>query len=307
MSGPHAVWLPDGKRLHLQHGPIDLIIEAVGSSEDKRRAYSQAIARFETVLAELVEELPRLRCLCPAGGLGLKGPVARRMEAAVLPFTDGEVTPMAAVAGAVADEVLASLGAGRRLEKAYVNNGGDIALMLGPNAGFEIAMAGQPAAPALLGKIKIGAADGIGGIATSGRHGRSYSLGIADMVTVLGRSGAIADVAATLIANAVDLPGHPGITRCPASDLDPSSDLGERLVTVGVACLKQHEIETALAKGAAFARSLIDGTMLKAAALCLADRLYLVGEMPALQGLAGKSNQPVRDFDNNALGTNVHA
>ncbi len=37
---------------------------------------------------------------------------------------------MAAVAGAVADHILAAMIAGRRLAKAYVNDGGDIALHL---------------------------------------------------------------------------------------------------------------------------------------------------------------------------------
>ncbi|WP_204349766.1 hypothetical protein, partial [Klebsiella pneumoniae] len=78
-----------------------------------------------------------------------------------------------------------------------------------------------------------GYGDGIGGIATSGAQGRSFSLGIADSVTVLARDAASADAAATLIANAVDL-DHPAIRRRPARNLDPDSDLGDRLVTVGV-------------------------------------------------------------------------
>ena len=75
------------------------------------------------------------------------------------------------------------------------------------------------------------------GIATSGRHGRSFSLGIADAVTVLAKTASQADAAATIIANAVDLPGHPGIVRLPANELQPDSDLGARLVTRGVGAL----------------------------------------------------------------------
>ena len=42
------------------------------------------------------------------------------------------ITPMAAVAGAVADEMLQALVRGRTLDKAYVNDGGDIAIHLTP-------------------------------------------------------------------------------------------------------------------------------------------------------------------------------
>ena len=83
----------------------------------------------------------------------------------------------------------------------------------------------------------IDADDPARGIATSGRHGRSFSLGIADAVTVLARTASQADAAATIIANAVDLPGHPAIVRCPANELQPDSDLGARLVTRDVGAL----------------------------------------------------------------------
>ena len=69
------------------------------------------------------------------------------------------------------------------------------------------------------GSITIDAATDVRGIATSGQGGRSLSRGIATSVTVLAHNAAAADVAATLIANAVDLPGHPALTRVPADDL----------------------------------------------------------------------------------------
>ena len=40
---PQIRWLADGKRLHLQEGPIDLIIEAYGTDDDVRSAYEAAI------------------------------------------------------------------------------------------------------------------------------------------------------------------------------------------------------------------------------------------------------------------------
>jgi uncharacterized protein len=115
------------------------------------------------------------------------------------------------------------------------------------------------------------------GVATSGWRGRSFSLGVADAVTALAASAARADAAATLIANSVDIPGHPAIKRAPARDLDPESDLAERCVTVAVGPLTPHEIERALASGAAEAELWRGLGLIEAAALRLGERTRLVG------------------------------
>jgi ApbE superfamily uncharacterized protein (UPF0280 family) len=57
--------LPDGRRLHLQHGPIDLIVEAWGDARAVAAAYQRAVARFPTILPELVAELTILRTPLP--------------------------------------------------------------------------------------------------------------------------------------------------------------------------------------------------------------------------------------------------
>lgn len=276
MTGAVAALLDGGNRLHLQHGPIDLIIGAEAQGQDGRnRAFAAAAARFEGLLEDLVAELPLLRaevsaCLPPP-----QGPVARRMLAAVRPHADVFITCMAAVAGAVADEILAAMTAAVPLSRAYVNNGGDIAIHLAKGARFTSAMAGLDGRD--LGRIVVSGGDGIGGIATSGAGGRSFSLGIADSVTVLAQSAAEADAAATLIANAVDLPGHPGIRRLPAQDLQPDSDLGARLVVTGVPYLGAADIAQALDAGAARAAELQAKGRIAAAALFLQGGQRLVG------------------------------
>ena len=58
---PQIALLPDGKRLHLQDGPIDLIVEAKGAAADVRAAYEAAARRFAGLLDELCEELSELR------------------------------------------------------------------------------------------------------------------------------------------------------------------------------------------------------------------------------------------------------
>jgi ApbE superfamily uncharacterized protein (UPF0280 family) len=275
----HTRVLPDG-RLHLQEGPIDLVIEAFGDPQELRRAYAAAAECFSDVLPGLVAELPKLRSAAPQA---FEGPVARRMAAACAPHRASFVTPMAAVAGAVADHVLAAMTGAAKLTRAYVNDGGDIALHLAPGETFACGLVAEVADPRLNGRAVVTAQTPIRGIATSGRAtlgqgGRSFSLGIADAVTVFARSAAAADVAATLIANAVDLPGHAAVQRRPACEIDPESDLGERLVTLGVGTLSREEIEAALARGLAAARAM------QAAGLIEAAVLFLRGEAEVVEG-----------------------
>jgi ApbE superfamily uncharacterized protein (UPF0280 family) len=273
---PQQQRLADG-RLHLHDGPIDLIIEAFGETSAVEEAYAAAWRRFATILDELCAELPLLRA-DPRDAQAPCGAVARRMAAAVAPFRARRfLTPMAAVAGAVAEEVLEAMTTGRKLARAYVNNGGDIALHLAPRETFSIGMVDRPDRPSLFGRAAIGAADRVCGVATSGWRGRSFSLGAADAVTVLATSAALADAAATLIANAVDLPGHPAIRRTPAHDLDPQSDLGERRVTVAVGPLTAGEIDRALAFGVAEAELWRDRGLIEAAARRLGEQTRLVG------------------------------
>lgn len=275
MNGPQASWLPDGRRLHLNHGPIDLIVEAFGETDEVRTAYGQATERFRTILGELVEELVELRRPASPTLRDFVGSTARRMEAAVAPLSREFITPMAAVAGSVADEMIAAMVAGRRLERAYVNNGGDIALHIAPGQQLSVAIAGT--GHGLTDRLTIRADDTVRGIATSGWRGRSFSLGIADAATVLASSSAAADAAATLIANAVDLPGHPAIQRKPARELAPDSDLGDRLVTTSVGPLAPAEIEMALDAGREVADALRRQGSIQTAALYLGGRNRISG------------------------------
>jgi ApbE superfamily uncharacterized protein (UPF0280 family) len=277
MSGPQASLLSDGRRLHLNHGPIDLIVEAFGLPEERKKAYAQAIDRFQTILTELVAELPDLRKRAHLEPRPFAGTIARRMEAAVSRLSSVFITPMAAVAGAVAEEVLAALIAGRRLDRAYVNNGGDIALWLAPGRSLGLAIAGT--GHGLSDRVEIGSGDKVRGVATSGWRGRSFSLGIADAVTVLARTAAGADAAATVIANAVDLPGHPGIARTPARLLAPDSDLGDRLVTTGVSGLSAKDVAVALGRGLAVAEELRGCGLIEAAVLFLDGESRVCGRI----------------------------
>ncbi|OSP55871.1 UPF0280 family protein [Pseudoruegeria sp. SK021] len=270
MSGPVGRFLPDGERLHLQHGPIDLVIGAEGPGREL--ALRAAELRFATALEELVAELPLLRS---QSGPQPSGDIARRMaEVTAVHASDGFVTPMAAVAGAVAEAILAAMTQAGALDRAYVNNGGDIALHLGPEAAFRVGISGLDSGP--MAQIPLRHDQPVRGIATSGLGGRSLSMGIADAVTVLARTAAEADVAATLIANAVDLPGHGAIRRAPAHTRDPDSDLGARMVVIACGPLSENDISAALSRGACRAQQMIDRDQIIGAALVLRRQTRLL-------------------------------
>jgi uncharacterized protein len=277
-----------GGRLHLSHGPIDVVLKAFGMERNVGLAHEAAARRFITILSELCAELPALRA--PTGTAEPKSPVGRRMAAACEPFRKVFITPMAAVAGAVADELLATMRAAAPIDRAYVNDGGDIAVFAAPGQTLDIAIAGDFSLrplPARSGSIRIRHSDGIGGIATSGARGRSFSLGIADSVTVLAKDGATADAAATLIANAVNC-DDPAIERRPANALDPDSDLGDSLVTVSVGKLAPATRQKALAAGLAHARSYREEGLIIDAALTLQGETVTLyqSENPLLERIA---------------------
>ncbi len=275
--------LRDGRRLHLQDGPIDLIVEAFAPLGEIENAYRAACARFETVLDELCGELVLLRQQCLLESEWPHGVVARRMMAAVLPYaSECFITPMAAVAGAVAEEILAAMRASAQLSRAYVNNGGDIALHLADGEKIVVGIVERPDRPSLFGTATLHACGPVRGIATSGWRGRSFSLGIADAVTVLADRAAAADAAATIIANAVDLPGHPAIIRVPVRELAPDSDLGNRLVTQSVGELSAAEVNQALLAGVDTAERLQKIGLIRSAALKLQGDTRVVGSFPQL-------------------------
>jgi uncharacterized protein len=290
--------LPDGRRMHMHDGPIDVIVEAFGDADEIALAYRAAADRFIEILDELCGELAFLRRPARDDGDLPSGSIARRMLAAVRPYASQIfITPMAAVAGAVAEEILEAMTAAAKLSRAYVNDGGDIALQLAPGENFVVGMVERPDRASLFGTTTIKSRDPIRGIATSGWRGRSFSLGIADAVTILADTAAMADAAATVVANAVDLPGHPRVGRVRACDLAPDSDLGERLVTQSVGELEPGEISEALEAGIRLAESLRGSELIRAAALNLQEETRVIGA----QGRSQLVDTPV------PYGSPVHA
>jgi len=253
--------LLDG-RWHFQHGPMDIIIGAEGDAFALKNAHALAWERFKGILQELVQELPALRRPVQ-GACPVNGRIARRMWLACQPYQGGFITPMAAVAGSVAQELLQLYNA-HGVRRAWVNNGGDIAIHLATLESARIGWYSNLArfnAEQLLngitldGQWEIRSDSAVRGVATSGWRGRSFSFGIADSVTVLAATAAQADAAATVIANAVNI-DDARIIRQPAYAVKDDSDLGARRVTVDVPLLPAQLVQRAVAAGLACALTL---------------------------------------------------
>jgi ApbE superfamily uncharacterized protein (UPF0280 family) len=266
--------LPDG-RLHLRDGPSDLIISVDAPDDARQAAFRRVIAAFDGLIAALAAELPALRS--PLGVHVFHHRVAARMAAAVRPHAGVFITPMAAVAGAIAEHVLEAIATDPAIRRAHVNNGGDIALHLAPGESLRVGLVRNLAAARPEGWVEITHAMRVRGIATSGWPGRSFSRGIADAVTVLAGRAADADAAATIIGNAVNV-AHPGIHRAPAVSLDPDSDLGDNLVTTGVDPLPAEVMDAALDAGARVAEALRRRGLIFAAILFCQERARVCGD-----------------------------
>jgi ApbE superfamily uncharacterized protein (UPF0280 family) len=288
---PQRIQLPDG-RWHFQHGPIDIIIGAYGRPAAVEAAHAKAWDRFTGILGELVEELPFLRRPV-MGECHLHGPIARRMWNACHPYRRSFITPMAAVAGAVAQELVACY-AKSGIDRAWVNNGGDIALHLAPTQSVRIGLYADlarldvneiSAGVHTDGQFEVSSALPVRGVATSGWRGRSFSLGIADSVTVLAHTAAQADAAATMIANAVDV-ADVRIKRSRACDLKDDTDLGEMLVTIDVPLLEEETVRRALRSGLERAHTFQAEGLIWSAALVCQNQLMTTSD---------KTSQPLKN------------
>jgi uncharacterized protein len=295
----HRMQLPDG-RWNLQHGPMDIIVGATGSPTAVALAHERAWKRFTTLLDELVQELPLLRQPVHGSKCPVRGSVARCMWRACEPYQGSFITPMAAVAGAVAQELIACYKESG-VQRAWVNNGGDIALHLATSQSVRIGICADVSSVQMdcargeiftQGQFEVTSVQPVRGVATSGWRGRSFSLGIADSVTVLASTAAQADAAATIIANAVNVM-DPRILRRPACELKDDSDLGAIPVTVDVALLEPSLVQFALCAGLARAQALQAAGLIWAAALVCQNQSALVGPQTRSAQKNHSAGQPI--------------
>lgn len=267
----------DGDSVLAECGPMRLVIRAWNKEKpqlefarqaaEKSITYLERIARCKSLLSRPVTTIKDL----PGDGLAL------RMIASVGAIGDEDLTPMAAVAGTLADAVADWLFE-REASKVIVDNGGDIAIRLAEGEAATVGVRPQVISPHISHVIRLEGGRSTWGVATSGMGGRSFTRGIASAVTVLAANASAADAAATAVANACFAEDE-GIVQLPAEKLDPSSDLAGINVTIKVGPLRSEVIRLAVGNarqkaGYLFQEDLIDGAFIALGSVyTITDRL----------------------------------
>ncbi len=273
--------IPRFRVAHVQvsHGPMEIGVQLEGEEKVLRKAPEEIPEKAKALLREIQGFQPVLRM--PGRDLRVKARwprVVRRMVEAVRKVS-GDLTPMAAVAGAVADEILLEVREvmGPEMLKILVNNGGDMALY-SPCEPVRVGIRGTAGAKGPMRELEVLERDNPFGVATSGWRGRSFSQGFADAVVVVAPSAAIADAAATHIGNHVTCDCGKKVVRKRASEIDPMTDIPDVPVTVSCGLLDETEKRRALRNGSAVASALSgDG-------IVWATGIYLQGEAVELAG-----------------------
>jgi hypothetical protein len=253
----------------LDYGPLQMTIFASRNAEPQTEAVKTAALFASKILDELAAV--RSQAQKPQAAITASDQypeILQTMIAAVRRSGDKTLTPMAAVAGSIADMVadyLYTAGA----TKVIVNNGGDIALRLSHAETVAVGVA-----PVIGGSqthiLQVKAGDGIGGIATSGLGGRSFTKGIATAAVVVAQRAALADACATSIANATYAP-HASIKLGLAGNIDPDSDIADHLVVYEVDDVPAHIAQQALANGYEQALALYRQKLIAGAALFICN------------------------------------
>lgn len=277
--------LPGGKAVLAENGPLRLTIQAYSGDAGEKMDLDIAAGAAEYAflcLEQVALDYPLLR---QRHGLMTRLPdcnIARRMLASVRTVGDEDLTPMAAVAGTIADSVadwLIEAGA----TKAIVDNGGDIAIRLGQDASIRVGLRPRVGSSNISQLVDTNRGYSSWGINTSGMGGRSLTRGIASAVTAFAEKSSLADAAATAIANNCFIPDA-DIQQVPANTLDPNTDLGQLLVTLGVQEVADDTAVRALNNGYERAIQILDAGHIRGAILVVQGRWLVTPNFEKIVG-----------------------
>lgn len=236
--------LSDG-RVFIDYGPTSMVIMAKRGPEPLSALAEAAFPIIQNALHEISEALPLLRRDTFGQDIDKLHGLPRLMCETVNSVGEPTLRPMAAVAGAVADLVADWLFA-HGADTVAVNNGGDVALRLGP--GCSVKMGILPDFEGGISEVvRITAEDGIGGVCTSGLGGRSLTRGVARAVTVFSGRCILADACATHLANSTYI-GSERVHTALAGELEPQSDIKDLRVVTSVEQLTEQEVGLALSQ-----------------------------------------------------------
>ena len=244
MPYEQSIALLDEESVLAECGPMRLVIRAWKGNEPqidlvreaaaKSFLYLERVAGFRSELSRPFSDIKEQ----PQDDL------AKEMFYSVAIIGDDDLTPMAAVAGTIADAVANWLFE-QGVTKVIVDNGGDIAVRLAEGESVTVGVRPRVTSRHISHVITLDSGRSAWGVTTSGMGGRSLTRGIASAVTVLSTKASVADAAATAIANACFVKDD-RIIQLPAEKIDPTSDLKDIPVTTEVGPLSSEKILAAI-------------------------------------------------------------
>lgn len=239
-----AVQVLDDGRVFVDYGPVTMVILASKKGQIQTDLCLGCAELIQNILKRISKDLKTLsRFPTLINTEGLSG-IALDMVLTVNQVKEPTLTPMATVAGTLSDYIADWLFE-QDVDKVVVNNGGDIALRLRGDQRVRMGILPNVNTGKLAGTVTITAEDGIGGVATSGFGGRSFTRGIANAVTVFSSRCMIADACATHIANASYI-SSPQVERELAGELMANCDIADLEVVTKVGSLSDEEIKKSI-------------------------------------------------------------
>jgi len=234
----------------------------------------EILARFRSLITKNIGEIHSIE---------LMPPVVQKMVLTSRKFEDPTVTPLIAVAGTGADEVADFIFNTGHANKVVVNNGGDIALRLKNDEVVRVGIKSELADKAVTHVMTITLSSKIGGVATSGFGGRSFTRGVANAAVAVANDATSADVAATLVGNATDVES-PSVTKVLAKELYEGTDIPNLPVTKTIGRLEKWEVEEALHRGMQKAETFQERGLIRGAFLAVKDQYRISNSiMPFIQ------------------------
>ncbi len=266
--------LPGGKAVLVENGPLRLVIQAFsGLKPQAEMIVAEADFAF-ACLNRVAQSLPLLK---QRHGLISSAPpdqIAKTMLESVRLTQESDLTPMAAVAGTIADFVADHLFT-EKVTKVIVDNGGDIAIRLNPGETARVGFRPDIESQQITHVIELVSEPpdfSTWGVNTSGMGGRSLTRGIASAVTAFAGTSSVADAAATAIANNC-FAADDNIRQVPARLIDSNTDLGDMLITLDGSGLSEMTYEKALNSGLDKANLLVKKDILRGALLSVGGKM----------------------------------
>jgi len=252
-------------------GPMRLVISSfLGKVPQPAMSRNAARYAFE-VLERIARWREKLSRACPQISSQMEEPLALEMVSSALAVGDADLTPMAAVAGTIADAVADYL-ADRGMTKAIVNNGGDIAIRLRGENSATVGIREDVQANDFSHVIRLGPERSAWGVATSGLGGRSLTRGIASAATVIAHKASVSDAAATAVANA-SFVEDPQVIQEYAEQIDPATDIPGILVTCEAGPLRHETTSLAVQRALERANALMERGVITGAFVCVGSKI----------------------------------